>query len=124
MTTTTKKRRTTAPEFCTIDGCDRPHAGRGYCQPHYKRWYRYGDPLGTPEVQQPRLLTADVVEDLDWMAQHGETLAGAADRISKHTDIERTITPTELYDVLRNGPHRRLAKKFSENTRRRDGGDA
>lgn len=30
---------------CSVEGCDRPHFGRGWCGPHYHRWRRYGDPL-------------------------------------------------------------------------------
>lgn len=31
--------------FCTINGCDQVHVGRGYCTTHYNRWRYYGDPL-------------------------------------------------------------------------------
>ena len=31
---------------CTIESCDKPAAGRGWCRKHYMRWYRHGDPLG------------------------------------------------------------------------------
>lgn len=36
---------------CTIDGCDKPHYGRGWCSAHYQRWRRHGDPVGgrTPQ---------------------------------------------------------------------------
>lgn len=30
---------------CSIDECDRPVYGRGWCSMHWKRNYRYGDPL-------------------------------------------------------------------------------
>ncbi len=30
---------------CVIDGCDRPAKSRGWCQTHYMRWRRNGDPL-------------------------------------------------------------------------------
>lgn len=29
---------------CKVEGCDRRPTGRGYCNPHYQRWYRHGDP--------------------------------------------------------------------------------
>jgi len=34
---------------CSIDGCGRPMKSRGWCQAHYFRWRRNGDP-GGPEV--------------------------------------------------------------------------
>ena len=30
---------------CSVEGCERPHSGRGYCAVHYQHWYRWGDPL-------------------------------------------------------------------------------
>jgi hypothetical protein len=30
---------------CAVDGCGGEVAGRGWCNTHYQRWYRYGDPL-------------------------------------------------------------------------------
>lgn len=30
--------------ICTIEDCGRDHYGRGYCRPHYQRWYITGDP--------------------------------------------------------------------------------
>lgn len=31
---------------CSIDGCDKPHERRGYCDSHARRLMLYGDPLG------------------------------------------------------------------------------
>lgn len=30
---------------CIIDGCDMKAKSRGWCNPHYQRWIRWGDPL-------------------------------------------------------------------------------
>lgn len=30
---------------CIIEDCDRSRKGRGYCLKHYRRWWRYGNPL-------------------------------------------------------------------------------
>lgn len=32
--------------LCSIPNCGKPAYVRGWCGPHYKRWYRHGDPLG------------------------------------------------------------------------------
>jgi 5-methylcytosine-specific restriction endonuclease McrA len=29
---------------CDIQGCDTKHFGKGYCQKHYRRWKKHGDP--------------------------------------------------------------------------------
>lgn len=32
---------------CSVNGCDRPVSGHGFCSLHYQRWRRNGDPLTT-----------------------------------------------------------------------------
>jgi hypothetical protein len=34
---------------CSIDGCSRVAMSRSWCGAHYRRWHRYGDPLGLAE---------------------------------------------------------------------------
>ena len=29
---------------CSIGGCERPHASRGWCSAHYQQWCKHGDP--------------------------------------------------------------------------------
>lgn len=31
---------------CSIEGCEKPFAARGWCKMHHKRWSKTGDPLG------------------------------------------------------------------------------
>lgn len=30
---------------CSVDKCEKPTIAQGYCESHYRRWRRYGDPL-------------------------------------------------------------------------------
>jgi len=32
-------------KFCTIADCEKPHQAKGFCEMHYRRWHRRGDPL-------------------------------------------------------------------------------
>lgn len=33
-----------ASKLCSIEKCNRPHYGKSFCNLHYKRFYRYGNP--------------------------------------------------------------------------------
>lgn len=37
----------TTDPVCSIEGCERPHYGHGFCHMHYQRWKKHGDPLYT-----------------------------------------------------------------------------
>jgi hypothetical protein len=39
---------------CSVDGCDKPPTARGWCLPHYKKWWRHGDALAAPPTLSER----------------------------------------------------------------------
>lgn len=40
--------------ICSVDGCNKPCFGHGWCNAHYKRWRRYGNPTaGNTPVGEP-----------------------------------------------------------------------
>lgn len=49
---------------CRVDGCDRKHAARGWCQKHYFNWWATGNPLGNGNRPgyKPSLTAAQVAE--------------------------------------------------------------
>lgn len=47
--TQTTHARTPVGGLCTVAPCSRPHYASGYCNPHWRRWKRSGDP-GAPEI--------------------------------------------------------------------------
>lgn len=73
---------TDCPRFCTIVGCSRPTTARGWCQAHWRHWRR----TGSPEGAKPRVDAADRLEDVQWMAETGECLDGAAARLGLAPD--------------------------------------
>lgn len=45
---------------CEIEECDKPVKTKGWCDGHYKRWWRYGDPLATGKLA-PNGLTREAL---------------------------------------------------------------
>lgn len=56
-----RKQADIARRTCSIEGCDKPCKGRGWCGMHWQRWRRHGDPLwveppkicGIPDCDEP-----------------------------------------------------------------------
>jgi len=38
-------------QVCKIDSCGKPVKARGYCENHYRRFLRHGDPLAGPQAK-------------------------------------------------------------------------
>jgi hypothetical protein len=59
---------------CMIDGCDGQVFGRGWCNKHYKRWWRNGDPLRTARDNTPTICAIDgcgkPVRGRGWCSMH------------------------------------------------------
>lgn len=48
-----------AERTCTIDECENRHFGHGWCQKHYWRWSRWGDPLSLAPERPKRYCRLD-----------------------------------------------------------------
>lgn len=42
---------------CSVEGCEFGHHAKGYCQPHYRKWKAYGDPLHETIIKDRGCLT-------------------------------------------------------------------
>jgi len=67
---------------CQIDGCDGKHVARGWCQTHYDRWRRHGD----PEEGGPLQVQVDVYEDDERNPRHGRATLGWAE-VARRWDV-------------------------------------
>lgn len=72
-----------AQRTCSIDGCEKPHFGRGWCEMHYRRWYEHGDPLIN---RFPNRGTGRYVNQLGYVALYrpDHPLADADGRVAEH----------------------------------------
>lgn len=91
---------------CSVEGCDRPLHGRGYCQLHFSRWRRHGDPLAGPPERADNPADCPTCEDLGWLLDTGE-----------HPELILTrlgITRNSLYIHLRRHQQPDLAERFTQ----------
>lgn len=52
--------------ICKVEGCGKKHFGHGWCQAHYTRWRRHGDPVsGRVSSGEPEQYFHDVVLPYD-----------------------------------------------------------
>ena len=87
---------------CKVDGCDRPHLARGYCNLHYKREIVRAD----AERRSPRIHT----EDVEWMAETGETWLIAVERLGvKENTLLRHLERAGRYDLIQKLQRRLVA---------------
>lgn len=47
--------------ICLISGCNNKYSAKGYCKKHYKRWWKYGDPLYTKRERHGMQNTAEYI---------------------------------------------------------------
>ena len=59
-----RKRKRKYDSVCSVPGCDREHSSRGWCNTHYKRWYRYGNPLAVKK-RDFKIVLQEKVEERD-----------------------------------------------------------
>lgn len=79
---------------CKVEGCDAKHLARGYCNTHYKREIVRAD----TERRSPRIH----LEDVEWMAETGETWPIAVERLGvKENTLLRHLERANRYDLIR-----------------------
>lgn len=105
---------------CSVDGCARRHAGRGYCSMHLRRKNRWGDPLATREkpIGARRLSTtgyvlvrvdpadelavAMAIERHRWALEHRLVMARAVGRALRSDETVHHINGDKLDNCLEN----------------------
>ena len=83
---------------CSIEGCDKPVKGHGWCSTHYARWRR----LGTPHLpERPTICTIEGCNDpvlaRGWCSKHYARWQNHGDPEAKV--IERDRHPPEICTI-------------------------
>lgn len=50
---------------CSIEGCPNPYRSHGWCQTHYERWRKYGDPM------RKAMTSAELIAEIEWLIEGG-----------------------------------------------------
>jgi len=86
------KKKEIGMKICSIENCNKPHYARSWCQMHYTRWQRHGDPLIT--LQRP-YLTKEEINQICQEYQEGKNSTQLAEKFN-------VIPVTILYWLIKN----------------------
>lgn len=89
---------------CSVPGCGKPHYARGYCNPHYQRWKKHGDPLGAYQPNSSRTCAVvdceRPVKHRDWCGKHYQRWRNHGDPLANHSRVH-VDTPCVVDDCLK-----------------------
>ena len=85
-----------AEKVCTIDGCTGRHASRGWCEMHYSRWKRWGDPLTLKVARTSDGLCrvdgcSSPPRGLGWCSKHYQRWRTHGDPLGLVSDVDHRI---------------------------------
>jgi hypothetical protein len=78
---------------CSVEGCDRPHYAKGYCQLHHKRLLRHGSPTGGAPYRKSDGLSLCRVEGCAGRGTVHGFCRTHWQRVLKHGDPTRKLRP-------------------------------
>lgn len=79
---------------CSVDGCTTTAFARSWCKRHYSAWVRNGS-------TNTRRYTSAHIEDVEWMAETGETWFGACRRLEvKPKTLEKLLLRKGRADLV------------------------
>ncbi|HEX9766924.1 MAG TPA: HNH endonuclease [Nitriliruptorales bacterium] len=82
---------------CSIDGCDRPHYGRGWCELHYRRWRAHGDVRADDPARSEAGPRPCAVEDCERDAESRGWCHGHYQRWRRHGDVYADVSLASEY---------------------------
>lgn len=84
--------------LCDLDDCGSKHFCKGYCQKHYTRWRKYGDPLKTlinPPGSSQRRIDSEGYVWLPYKFDHPNSYKDG--RILEHVFVMSEVLGRALY---------------------------
>jgi G:T-mismatch repair DNA endonuclease (very short patch repair protein) len=62
-------------KICSVDGCKGEHNAKGFCDKHYRKWRRHGDPLGIADPKKTAEKISNALTGMPKSIEHRENLS-------------------------------------------------
>ena len=62
-------------KICSVDGCNNKHQAKGFCDKHYRKWKRHGDPLTIADRQETNRKISNALTNKKKSDKHKKNLS-------------------------------------------------
>ena len=106
--------------ICSVDGCKRRHDAKGFCDKHYRKWRRHGDPLGIADPKKTAEKISNALTGTPKSAEHRKNLSKSVmGRPSPRKGVTLSnVTKGKISKAKKGIPSTFKGKKHSEESKK------
>lgn len=106
-------------KICSVDGCKNVHSAKGFCDKHYRKWRRHGDPLGIANPKETAEKISKALTGKPKSKEHRKSLSKSAiGRPSPRKGVTLTdVTKEKISKKNKGKPSAFKGKRHTSKTR-------